>query len=125
MNLSDMFYGMKEYFQPEWAGKIKADVEFRVSGKEAAVFVMSFNMGSLDIREGIADKPDVIVSCDTEVMRNILLGNTSSLGAYMDDKIRVEGDMTIGMAITQVFRPGPERFRGTAEVKPSLLEIVK
>ena len=124
LKLSELFYGMKEYFQPEWAERIKADIEFRISGEEAASFVMNFNMGTLNIREGTADKPDVIVSCDSEVIKDIFLGNANSLGAFMDDKIRVEGDMTIGMAATQAFRPGSERFHDLAEEKPDLMEIV-
>ncbi len=73
------------------------------SGEQASNWVITIADQNCEVQEGKIDNPDLTIKADAEVGVNVLTGKTDAMRAYMLGKIKVFGDLSLGMKLTNFF----------------------
>ena len=93
--------GLKILFRPEAAAGIHETYECRVSDQVIHVRV---DDGSIQLVQGAAAKPDLIVTTDYETWRAMASGALSGPEAVAAGRFRFEGEPAAAMHFAQMFR---------------------
>jgi len=104
----DAVASMVHAFQPEIAGDLTADIQFRVSGSEPGTYYLHIEKGQCTFHEGEADNPALVILTPDEVWIAIVRGEIDGPVAFMQGKFKYEGDMGLLMKV-------PKMFQGNAE----------
>jgi len=94
--------GLKIVFQPEAALGVHDTYELRIDGE---AFHATVADGDLDVRQGPAERPDVVITTDGDTWQGMASGALSPVEAIATGKLRLEGDPAAGLRFSQIFRP--------------------
>jgi putative sterol carrier protein len=73
------------------------------TGEGASNWAVSFKDQTCNVSEGIVENPDLTLRTDAEIGAKIFAGNLDPARAYMLGKLKVSGDLSLGMKITKLF----------------------
>jgi putative sterol carrier protein len=59
-----------------------------------------------EVEEGKIDNPDLTIKANAEDGVNVLTGKLDAMRAYMLGKVKVFGDLSLGMKLTKLFNAG-------------------
>ena len=93
--------GLRMFFRPEAAAGVKETYECRVGDQ---VFHVRVDDGSMQLVQGAAAKPDLIVTTDYETWGAIASGALSGPEAMAAGRFRFEGEPAAAMHFGQMFR---------------------
>jgi epoxyqueuosine reductase QueG/putative sterol carrier protein len=108
ISCQDAVASMVHAFQPEIAGDLTADIQFRVSGSEPGTYYLHIEKGQCTFHEGEADNPALVILTPDEVWIAIVRGEIDGPVAFMQGKFKYEGDMGLLLKL-------PKMFQGNAE----------
>lgn len=98
---------MKEipnYFKPEEAKGVSATIQCIFTGDQASDWMIIIEDQACKVQEGKADHPDLTIKAKAQDGVNILTGKLDAMRAYMLGKVKVFGDLTLGMKLTKFFK---------------------
>lgn len=104
INVHQIMNEIPNYFLPEKAQGISGVVQCVFSGEQASEWVLTITDQTCVVEEGKIDHPDLTIKADAEVGVNVLTGKTDAMRAYMLGKIKVLGDLSLGMKLTDLFK---------------------
>jgi putative sterol carrier protein len=92
---------MKSKFNPAAAAGLDLVFGFRID--DTKHYNLIVKDGTCDIQEG--DNPDANVTLvmDSETLEGIVKGDTDGMQAFMQGKLRAEGDMMLAMKLSELF----------------------
>jgi putative sterol carrier protein len=93
-------------FLPEKAGGAKATFQLDLSGDSGGQWVLDVVDGKCEVREEVADKPDVTVSMDGEDFIALFNNQLDPVKAFMGGKIKVSGNLGLVMQLLNWFERG-------------------
>ena len=103
----------EESFHPRWAAMAMATLVDRDATKGVtdtyqyqvgdSVFHFIVDDGSIDVHDGLADNPDVVVTTDEETWVDIATGKTSASSAVADGLLTVSGDRHAAKRLGKIF----------------------
>ncbi len=103
VNVHQAMHAIPNYFNPEKAQGISGTVQCMFSGEQASNWVITIADQNCEVYEGKVENPDLTIKADAEMGVNILTGKTDAMRAYMLGKIKVFGDLSLGMKLTDFF----------------------
>jgi len=105
MNVSDIMKEISNHFVPEKAKGISGVVQCVFSGEQASDWIITIKDQICKVEEGKIDNPDLTIKADAEDGVNVLTGKLDAMRAYMLGKVKVFGDLSLGMKLTNLFSP--------------------
>lgn len=91
------------HFNPEKSKGVSGVIQCLFSGKQASEWIITIKDQSCKVEEGRIDNPDLTIRADAEDGVNVLSGKLDAMRAYMLGKIKVFGNLSLGMKITNLF----------------------
>jgi hypothetical protein len=90
-------------FNPEGAGDTKAIIQFNFSGEVEGFCYFQIENGRIEPHPGTAEKPDLTIETPFEVWMDIMTGKADGQQMFMEQKYRVNGDLSLLMRMNQFF----------------------
>jgi multimeric flavodoxin WrbA/putative sterol carrier protein len=90
-------------FNPEWAGDMKAIIQFNFSGEAAGSGYFRIENGRIESQLGSAEKADLTIETPFEVWMDIVTGKADGQRLFMEQKYKVNGDLSLLMRMSQLF----------------------
>ncbi|MBN2123273.1 MAG: SCP2 sterol-binding domain-containing protein [Deltaproteobacteria bacterium] len=90
-------------FNPETAGDTRAILQFRFSGEVEGACHLKIQGGSIEAVAGEAEKPDLTIDTPFEVWMDIMTGKADGQQMFMEQKYRVNGDLSLLLRMNQIF----------------------
>lgn len=91
------------YFNPEKSKGVTGIVQCVFSGEQASDWVITIKDQTCTVEEGKVEHPDLTIKADAEDGVNVLTGKLDAMRAYMLGKVKVFGDLSLGMKLTNFF----------------------
>ena len=77
-------------------------IQVLFSGEGASNWVVSLKDKNCNVYEGKVEKPDLTLRTDADICAKLFTGNLDPMRAYMLGKLKVSGDLTLGMKIIKL-----------------------
>jgi len=90
-------------FNPEGAGNTWAVIQFTFSGEADGSCHFRIENGRIEPHLGSAEKPDLTIETPFEVWMDIMTGKADGQQMFMEQKYRVNGDLSLLMRMNQIF----------------------
>ena len=104
MNAAEIFAQMPQSFLAEKAGNLRATFQFNLSGEGGGDWAVVIDDGACTVVEGQAKKADVSVAMVANDYVKMASGELNPVAAFMQGKIKLQGDMSLAMRIQELFR---------------------
>lgn len=91
------------HFNPEKAKGVSGIVQCMFSGDQASNWVITIEDQECEVEEGTVPDPDLTIKANAEDGVKVLTGETDPMRAYMLGKVKVFGDLSLGMKLTNFF----------------------
>lgn len=105
MNPAEIFAQMPEAFLADKAGNLRATFQFNLSGDEGGDWAVTVADGVCTVVEGQAQKADVSVAMTADDFVKMVSGELQPVVAFMQGKIKLQGDMNMAMRLQNLFNP--------------------
>jgi len=106
LNVREIMKAIPNHFVPEKAKDVSVVVQCMFSGEQASNWVIRIENQTCVVEEGKIDNPDLTIKADAEDGVNVLTGKLDAMRAYMFGKVKVFGDLSLGMKLTNLFDAG-------------------
>ncbi len=103
MNAAEIFAGMAQSFRADKAGAFRGVFQFNLSGEGGGSWNVSVADGACNVVEGQARKADVTVAMTAPDFAKMIAGELQPVAAFMQGKIKVQGDMAMAMKLQELF----------------------
>jgi putative sterol carrier protein len=94
---------MTTVFNPDVAGNLTADIQYRVTGSEPGTYYLHIANGECSFHEGDSPAPKLTIHTPSDVWLAISRGELDGQMAFMQGKYRAEGDFSLLMKMSQLF----------------------
>lgn len=101
--VSAIFVEMTNRFKPEKAQGIDALIQFDLSGDSGGLFWVKIADGTCTSGEGAAENPRITIKTPVEIWVDVAAGKTNVINAFMMGKLKVLGDMGLGIKMQSMF----------------------
>ena len=93
-----------KYFQPELAEGMDVVIQYILTGDEAGNHIITIKDGVCTTAEGMADKPNMTLTADSQEFKDVLTGRVNGMQYFMMGKLKLSGDLNLAMKLTQIFK---------------------
>jgi len=104
LNCHDTIAGMPLVFNAKVAGDLSADIQFNVSGDEPGTYYLHIEGGTCTFHKGESPAPALIIKPPSEVWLAVSRGEMDGQMAFMQQKYIVEGDFSLLIKLTDLFK---------------------
>jgi len=102
-SVAELFKQMPSVFDAEKAGEMDATVQFYLSGEGGGEWYAVVADGACKVEEGAADSPTATIRMEASDYAALVAGELNAMAAFMQQKIRVEGDLATVMKFQTLF----------------------
>lgn len=92
-----------DYFNPEKAKGVTAVIQCLFTGVQASNWVIKIENQICKVEETVADDPDITIKAKAETGVKLLTGEIDPMRAFLLGKVKVSGDLTLGMKLVDFF----------------------
>jgi putative sterol carrier protein len=103
INVQGIMTAIPNQFNAEKAEGVSSVIQCAFSGQQASDWVITIKNQTCQVYEGVVDNPDLTIKADAEDGIKLLTGKMDAMRAYMLGKIKVFGDLSLGMKLTNLF----------------------
>ena len=103
INVREIMTAIPDHFDAEKAEGVSGVVQCMFSGEQASDWVLKIENQTCSVEEGVASNPDLTIKADAEDGVNLLTGKMDAMRAYMLGKVKVFGDLSLGMKLINFF----------------------
>lgn len=103
INVKQIMEEIPNYFNPDKAKGVSGVVQCMFTGDQASNWVISIKDQECKVEEGAVNNPDLTIKAKAEDGVKLLTGEMDPMRAYMLGKIRVYGDLALGMKLMNFF----------------------
>ena len=96
-----VFDAMVERFDADAADDMEAVFQFDLD--DADNYNIAVNDGACKLASGEHDDATVTLAMDLETLKDVMSGELDGMAAFMQGKIRADGDIMLATKLTQVF----------------------
>ena len=102
-SVADLFASMPEFFDADKAGDLNATVQFDLSGEGGGKWYVTVANGTCNTGQGPVDDPTATIRMEASDYADMVAGRLNAMEAFMQQKIRVEGDLSTVMKFQTLF----------------------
>lgn len=103
MNVRRIMTKIPDYFNPEKAIGVTAEILCLFTGEQGSNWVISIEDQECKVYEGGANDPDITIKAKAETGVELLTGEIDPMRAFLLGKVKVSGDLTLGMKLVDFF----------------------
>lgn len=103
MNAAEIFAQMPQSFLADKAGDLQATFQFNLSGEGGGDWAVVIANRTCTVIEGKVNKPDVTIAMVADDYVKMASGELNPVVAFMQGKIKLQGDMSLAMRIQEIF----------------------
>lgn len=103
INVAELMKSIPEHFNVEKAKGVSGVVQCMFSGEQASDWVITIENQTCTVEEGKTANPNLTIKADAEDGVNLLTGKLDAMRAYMLGKVKVFGDLSLGMKLINFF----------------------
>ena len=96
-----IFDAMVKRFDANAADDMDAVFQFELEDADDHYVIVS--NGSCELAQGEHDNPTVTLSMDSETLEAVMAGELDGMEAFMEGKIRADGDIMLATKLTEIF----------------------
>lgn len=100
---SAIFEEMIQRFNPEKAQGVDAVIQFDLSGDNGGQFWVKVANGEVEGGQGQAENPKITIRSSMDTWMDVANGKTNVVNAFMMGKLKVQGDMGLGIKMQSMF----------------------
>ena len=105
LTIAELMDKMPIAFIPEKAQGVDVVVHFKFTGEEAGEWNAVIADGKCEVAQGAPQKePNMSLMADSVDFVKIFTGELDGMQAFMQGKVRFEGNMSFAMKLTQMFK---------------------
>lgn len=104
LSVKELVYRHETAFIPEKAGDVDVVIQYHLSGDEGGDFIITIREGKCTVQEGLTQQAKLSLSADGKEFRDVLLGKTDGMMAFMQGKLKLAGDLNLAMRLTSLFK---------------------
>mgnify|MGYP005811554105 CR=1 FL=1 len=104
LNMQSLMQQAENAFQPGKANGIDATVLFHITGNQGGDWVARVKDQKLSIENGSTPNPNIKISANTEDVSKLLSGKLNPMQAYMQGKVKIDGDMGMALRLLNLFK---------------------
>ena len=101
--IGEVFEEMHKHFNAEGAAGVNASYQFNISGPEGGTWAFVIQNGQCDFHSSAITSPSVQISMSDQDWMAIREGRLNSQMAFMQGKLKVQGDMGLAMKLQSIF----------------------
>jgi putative sterol carrier protein len=103
MTIPELFEMMPSRFNPTAAEGMNKTLQWNITGDESGVWALKIVDGRIELIPGGVEKPDATFTVSDKNCLAIAEGKLDSMKAFLTGKLKVTGDMSLGMKVPQMF----------------------
>jgi len=103
VSVREIMQAIPDHFNPEKAKGVTGLIQCMFSGDQASNWIIKIENQTCSIEEGTSVNPDLTIKADAEDGVNLLTGKMDAMRAYMLGKVKVFGDLSLGMKLINFF----------------------
>ncbi|MEA3326796.1 MAG: SCP2 sterol-binding domain-containing protein [Chloroflexota bacterium] len=103
MRIEEIMKQIPHHFNAENAAGVSGVVQLNFTGEQASDWVITIKDQKCQVEKGTTKDPDLTIKAKSKDGVKLLTGKLDAMRAYMFGKIKVFGDLTLGMKLTSFF----------------------
>jgi putative sterol carrier protein len=103
--IQDWLDRVPEHFVPERAVGVSGDIQLNLTGEQGGNWFITIQNQQVEVTKGVSPNPRVSLQADSQDVLKVLTGQMDGMRAFMQGKLRVTGDTSFAMKMTNLFRP--------------------
>lgn len=103
-NFADFINNVPDQIDLEKTKGIHALLQFSVSGEGGGDWGVTIDDGKVTVEPGQLSKPQLIVKANAADALRLLHGELNPVGALMTGKVKIVGDMALGMKLLDLLK---------------------
>jgi putative sterol carrier protein len=105
ITVADIMEKMPGALIPEKAAGVDSVIHFKFTGAEPGEWNAVIKDGKAEVSRGIPHfKPNMTLSADSTDFVKLFTGELDPMQAFMQGKIKLQGDLNLGMKLMQMFK---------------------
>jgi len=106
ITITELMSRMPRAFRPEAAEGVDTVLQYHLTGAEAGDWHVIINDGQCSVFEGNAENPRMTLTADSQDYKDVILGKSNAMQAFMMGKLKLAGDLTMAMKLPAMFKMG-------------------
>lgn len=98
-----IYQEMLTRFRPEKAQGVDAVIQFDLSGENGGQFWVKVTDGHVTAGSGTGENPKITIKSSIDTWMDVAHGKTNVVNAFMMGKLKVQGDMGLGIKMQSMF----------------------
>lgn len=107
VSVKPVFEAMPFSLNKEAAKDANVVYQFNLSGEGGGQFAVAIKQGTCTVEEGMTSTPDVTVSAAAADYINIVMGSYPFGLAFINGRLKVDGDLRLLIRMGKYFAPSP------------------
>lgn len=103
INVRSIMTKVPEYFNPDKTKGITAIVQCLFTGEQGSNWVIMIKDQECTVYEGVVNDPDITIKAKAETGVKLLTGEIDPMRSFLLGKVKVLGDLTLGMKLVEFF----------------------
>lgn len=104
ITVSELFERLPAAFVPEKAAGVDAVIQFKFTGEQAGDWYVVIKDSQCSVAQGVHPGPKLTLSATGEDAVKVLTGEMDGMQAFMLGKLRLLGDVSLGMKLMSMFK---------------------
>ncbi len=103
-SVRDLFVDIPKQFDPAAWGSEDATLQFNITGDGGGNWTANITAGKLTVTEGTDPNPSMTMTCAAQDMLAIVNGELSAVSAFMQGRVKIDGNMSFAMKLQNLLK---------------------
>lgn len=104
LSIQSLMERMQKAFIPEKSAGYDLTVQVELQGEGGGNWVVEISNQRCAVTQGVISNPTLKMSGSAQTVMDVFTGKQDGIRAYMLGKLRVSGDMSLAMRLTNLFK---------------------
>lgn len=104
ITVPEMMSRMPRAFRPESAEGVSTVLQYHLTGDEGGDWIVTIDNGQCTVVEGVAENPNMTLTANAQDYKDVILGRSNAMQAFMTGKLKLAGDLTLAMKLPNFFK---------------------
>ena len=104
ITVQELMNRMPKAFKPETAEGVDAVIQYHLSGEEGGDWIVTIKDQKCTVEPGVTENPTMTLIADSQDYKDVILGKLDPMAAFMQQKLRLKGNLNMAMGLTKYFK---------------------